>query len=89
MRAATGTGRRVGARWWDATSAPVGTSDVPYAAQPCRAVIGNLARRTRHHGRVPEVDDDQLAALRRLRAAFGPIEVVEVISNDPARGRAS
>jgi hypothetical protein len=25
---------------------------------------------------VPEVDDDQLAALRRLRAAFGPIEVV-------------
>jgi hypothetical protein len=32
---------------------------------------------------VPEVDDDQLAALRRLRAAFGPIEVVEVISNDP------
>jgi hypothetical protein len=33
---------------------------------------------------VPEVDDDQLAALRRLRAAFGPIEVVEVISHDPA-----
>jgi hypothetical protein len=32
---------------------------------------------------VPEVDDDQLAALRRLRAAFGPIEVVEVISDDP------
>ena len=32
---------------------------------------------------MPEVDDDQLAALRRLRAAFGPIEVVEVISNDP------
>jgi hypothetical protein len=26
---------------------------------------------------VPEVDDDQLAALHRLRAAFGPIEVVE------------
>jgi hypothetical protein len=35
-------------------------------ALPCRA--GHLARRTRHHGRVPEVDDDQLAALRRLRA---------------------
>jgi hypothetical protein len=33
---------------------------------------------------VPEVDDDQLAALRRLRVAFGPIEVVEVISHDPA-----
>jgi hypothetical protein len=30
-----------------------------------------------------EVDDDQLAALRRLRAAFGFIEVVEVISHDP------
>jgi hypothetical protein len=38
----------------------------------------------RHDGYVPEVDDDQLAALRRLRAAFGPIEVVEVISHDPA-----
>jgi len=32
---------------------------------------------------VSEVDDDQLAALRRLRAAFGPIEVVEVISHYP------
>jgi len=32
---------------------------------------------------VPEVDGDQLAALRRLRAAFGPIEVVEVVSDDP------
>jgi hypothetical protein len=28
------------------------------------------------------VDDDQLAALRRLRAAFGPIEVVEVVGHD-------
>jgi hypothetical protein len=37
-----------------------------------------------HDGCVPEVDDDQLAALRRLRAAFGPIEVVEVVSHDPA-----
>jgi hypothetical protein len=37
---------------------------------------------------VPEVDDDQLAALRRLRAAFGAIEVIEVIaviSNDPTK----
>jgi hypothetical protein len=32
---------------------------------------------------VPEVDDDQLAALRRLRVAFGPIEVVEVVRHDP------
>jgi hypothetical protein len=32
---------------------------------------------------VPEVDDDQLAALRRLRAAFGLVEVVEVVSHDP------
>jgi hypothetical protein len=30
-------------------------------------------------GRVPQVDPDQLAALRRLRAAFGPIEILEVI----------
>jgi hypothetical protein len=37
----------------------------------------------RHDGCVPEVDDDQLAALRRLRAAFGFAEVVEVISHDP------
>jgi hypothetical protein len=35
---------------------------------------------------VPEIDDDQLAALRRLRAAFGSIEVVEVVSHDPAVG---
>jgi hypothetical protein len=32
---------------------------------------------------VAEVDDDQLAALRRLRAAFGFIQIVEVISHDP------
>jgi hypothetical protein len=31
---------------------------------------------------VPEVDDDQLATLRRLRAAFGPIAVVKVLSNN-------
>jgi hypothetical protein len=30
---------------------------------------------------VPELDDDQLAALRRLGMAFG---FVEVVSNDPA-----
>jgi hypothetical protein len=43
----------------------------------------------RHDGCVPEVDDYQLAALRRLRVAFGPIEVVEVISHDPAAARMS
>lgn len=32
---------------------------------------------------MPEVDDDQFPTLRRLRAAFGPIEVVEVLSHDP------
>jgi hypothetical protein len=31
---------------------------------------------------VAEVDDDQLAALRRLRAAFGFVEVVEVVGHD-------
>ena len=31
---------------------------------------------------MPEVDDDQLAALRRLRAAFGFVEIIEVISHD-------
>jgi hypothetical protein len=36
----------------------------------------------RHDGLVAEVDDDQLAALRRLRAAFGFVEVVEVVSHD-------
>ena len=50
----------------------------------CRTEASNLSRRTGHHGRIPEVDDDQLAALRRLRAAFGFVEVVEVISHDPA-----
>ena len=36
----------------------------------------------RHDGCVPEVDGDQLAALRRLRAAFSFVEIVEVISHD-------
>jgi hypothetical protein len=43
----------------------------------------------RHDGLVPEVDDDQLAALRRLRAAFGFVEIVEVISHDPGDGLAA
>jgi hypothetical protein len=47
-------------------------------------VVGPMLRPWgRHDGQVPEVDDDQLAALRRLPAAFGPIEVVEVVGNDP------
>jgi hypothetical protein len=31
---------------------------------------------------VPEIDDDQLAGVRRLRVTFGPIEVVEVVRHD-------
>jgi hypothetical protein len=45
---------------------------------------GPMLRQRRHDGYVSEVDDDQLAALRRLRVAFGFVEVVEVISHDPA-----
>jgi hypothetical protein len=56
---------------------------MPRPALPSPAEAANLSRRTGHHGRVPEVDDDQLAALRRLRAAFGPIEVVKVVRNYP------
>ena len=41
-----------------------------------------MSRPWRHDGYVPEVDDDQLAALRRLRAAFGFVAVVEVIGHD-------
>ena len=33
---------------------------------------------------MPEVDDDQLAALRRLRAAFGFVQIIEVVRHDPA-----
>jgi hypothetical protein len=43
----------------------------------------------RHDGWVAEVDDDQLAALRRLQAAFGFVEVVEVISHDEGDGLAA
>jgi hypothetical protein len=34
-------------------------------------------------GRVAQVDPDQLAALRRLRAAFGYVEVLEVRKHEP------
>ena len=40
-------------------------------------------------GRVPQVDPDQLAALRRLRAAFGPIEVLEVIDHSVDQDQAA
>jgi len=43
----------------------------------------------RHHGCVPEVDPEQLAALRHLRAAFGPIEVLEVIAHSVDRDQAA
>jgi hypothetical protein len=33
---------------------------------------------------MPEVDPDQDAALRRLRAAFGFVEVLEIIEHEPA-----
>jgi hypothetical protein len=36
-------------------------------------------------GRVPQVDPDQLAALRRLRAAFGFVLVLEVREHEPGR----
>ena len=38
---------------------------------------------SRHDGRVPEVDDDQLAALAGCRVASGLIEVVEVVCHYP------
>jgi hypothetical protein len=33
---------------------------------------------------MPEVDPDQDAALRRLRAAFGFVEVLEIVEHGPA-----
>jgi hypothetical protein len=38
---------------------------------------------------MPEVDFDQLAALRRLRAAFSPIEVLEVIDHSVDQDQAA
>ena len=36
-----------------------------------------------------KVDDEKLAALHRLRAAFGFVEIIEVISHKPRRGSAA
>jgi hypothetical protein len=36
-----------------------------------------------------QLDPDQLAALRRLRAAFGPIEVLEVLDHNVDRDQAA
>ena len=36
-------------------------------------------------GRMAQLDPDQLAALRRLRAAFGVVEVLEVREHEPDR----
>jgi hypothetical protein len=36
-------------------------------------------------GHVPEIDPDQLAALRRLRAAFGLVLILEVREHEPGR----
>jgi hypothetical protein len=38
---------------------------------------------------VGQVDPDQDAALRRLRAAFGFVEVLEIIDPEPIRTRAT
>jgi hypothetical protein len=37
-------------------------------------------------GREPHVDAEQLAALRRLRAAFGYVQVLEVVADDQIAG---
>jgi hypothetical protein len=40
-------------------------------------------------GRVAQVDPDQLAALRRIRAAFGDVEVLAVIDDDAGDDQAA
>jgi hypothetical protein len=45
------------------------------------AFSAGAAFNARHHGGVAHVDPDQEAALRRLRAAFGFIEVLESIDH--------
>ena len=43
---------------------------------------------SRHHGRVAPLDSDQLAALRRLRAAFGFVLILQVREHKPGRDHA-
>jgi transposase len=42
---------------------------------------------TEHHSGVPEVDPELLAVLRLIQAAFGDVEVLEVIDDTPASGQ--
>jgi hypothetical protein len=42
---------------------------------------------TEDHGGVPKVDPELLAVLRLLKAAFGDVEVLEVIDDTPATGQ--
>jgi hypothetical protein len=46
---------------------------------------GCLSSHSRHHGRVAPLDPDQLAALRRLRATFGFVLILEVRELQPCR----
>jgi hypothetical protein len=38
---------------------------------------------TQHDGGVPQIDPEQLAALRRLKSAFGDVEILEIIDHMP------
>ena len=52
-----------------------GQGDSPPAGSPAANAT------SRHHGHVPQVDPELDAALRRLRAAFGFVEVLEVVDH--------
>jgi hypothetical protein len=90
-RAPLGIPHRYLGRVADAPAAPQEASGPPTCRQPRHALLcpappfpgRQRNTRTGHHGRTPDIDEDQLAALRRLRAPFGPIEVVEVVRLDP------
>jgi hypothetical protein len=56
---------------------------MPSPARPYRAEAGIDRAEPGIMASMPEVDD-QRAGLRPLRAAFAPIEIPEVISNDRA-----
>jgi hypothetical protein len=76
-------------------ASPAGTyPGLPVTNPTAGAVHPNSAhahkwQQRRHHGGVPAADDDLFAALRRLRAAFGPIQVVQVVSNQPGEDLAA